>query len=278
MLKLKQIDLHSWEFVHPDGYNDTLDMLDKGCDFYEMGALEQAEKIFKGIVEEMPDHLDGLNHWALVRNQLGDMDTAKVLLEQAVSMGKKAFLQNFVIGEDLLEWGFLDNRPFLRCMYGLGFILLKTGDFEHANKIFMEMLSLNPNDNQGVRANAVNTLFHLAEPKEVLKVCSLYPQDTMPDTLYGKALAFFQLGNMEKAGSALRQAIKYLPKAAKELVKTAHKKPKILREGCVIAGGDDQAYEYWNKNNVHWESCIGSIDWVRAVLGGKRKTKSGKAI
>jgi len=57
MLKLKQLDTHSWEFVHPDGYNDTLDMLDEGCDFYEMGDFAEAEKIFRAVVDKMPDHL-----------------------------------------------------------------------------------------------------------------------------------------------------------------------------------------------------------------------------
>jgi len=44
MLKLKQLDTHSWEFVHPDGYDSTLDMLDKGCDFYEMGDFAVDQK------------------------------------------------------------------------------------------------------------------------------------------------------------------------------------------------------------------------------------------
>jgi tetratricopeptide (TPR) repeat protein len=274
MLKLKKIGRHRWEFVHPDGYSDTLNMLDKGCDYYEMGVLEQAERIFKAIVEEMPDHLDGLNHWALVRNQLGDEDVAKALLEKAVLMGKKAFPQDFIIGEDLLEWGFLDNRPFLRCMYGLGFILLRAGDIEQANKIFMEMLKINPGDNQGARALAVESFFHMYQPEGVLRVCSLYPNDAMPDTLYGRALAFFQLGDQKKADESLKGAVKYLPKVAKEIIKATHKKPKSLHEGRIRAGGDDQAYEYWRRNNVHWESSIGSIDWVKKMLVRKSKAKN----
>jgi tetratricopeptide (TPR) repeat protein len=274
MLKLKQIDLHRWEFVHPNGYNDTLDSIDEGCDFYEMGDLKQAEKIFKAVVEEMPDNLDGLHHWALVRDKSGDMDMAKALWEKSVSMGKKAFPPDFIIGEDMLEWRFLDNRPFLRCMHGLGFILLRTGEVERANKIFMEMLKINPNDNQGARALAVDGFFHMCQPEEVLKVCSLYHYDAMPDILYGRALAFFQLGDKKKADSCLKEAIKCLPKVAKEITKITHKKPKFLREGYVRAGGDDQAYLYWHKNNIYWQRSIGSIGWVRTMLGRKGKIKA----
>jgi tetratricopeptide (TPR) repeat protein len=274
MLKLKKIGEHRWEFVHPDGYDDTFDMLDKGCDLYEMRALEQAEKIFKAVVEKMPDNLDGLHHWALVRKQLGDTDTAKALLKKAVSVGREAFPADFIIGEDLLEWGYLENRPFLRCMYGLGFILLKIGETEEASKIFIEMLKINPNDNQGARGLAIDSFFHMYQPQEVLSVCSLYPNDAMPDTLYGRALAFFQLGDQKKADESLKDAIKCLPKVAKEITKATHKKPMSLHEGFVRAGGDDEAYAYWHKNNIHWESTIGSIDWVRSMLVKKSKAKN----
>jgi hypothetical protein len=58
------------------------------------------------------------------------------------------------LGEDfdgLLPWGWIDNRPFLRCMQGFGLCLWRLGRFEEAGRIFDRMLWLNPSDNQGVR-------------------------------------------------------------------------------------------------------------------------------
>lgn len=51
----------------------------------------------------------------------------------------------------LLPWGWIDNRPFLRCMHGFGLCLWRLGRFEEAGSIFDRMLWLNPSDNQGVR-------------------------------------------------------------------------------------------------------------------------------
>jgi tetratricopeptide (TPR) repeat protein len=51
----------------------------------------------------------------------------------------------------LLPWGYLDNRPFLRCMHGYGLCLWRLGRFPEAAEIFRRMLWLNPSDNQGVR-------------------------------------------------------------------------------------------------------------------------------
>ena len=51
----------------------------------------------------------------------------------------------------VLPWGWIDNRPFLRCMHGYGLCLWRLGRFEEAGRIFDRMLWLNPSDNQGVR-------------------------------------------------------------------------------------------------------------------------------
>jgi len=51
----------------------------------------------------------------------------------------------------VLPWGWIDNRPFLRCMHGFGLCLWRLHRFEEARSIFDRMLWLNPSDNQGVR-------------------------------------------------------------------------------------------------------------------------------
>jgi len=53
--------------------------------------------------------------------------------------------------EDVLLWGHIDNRPFLRCMHGYGLCLWRLGHFDAAGSVFDRMLWLNPSDNQGVR-------------------------------------------------------------------------------------------------------------------------------
>ena len=265
MLQLKRLGSHEWEFVHPDGYRDTLDGFHRGCDLYEEGEYTKAQKVFMATVAEIPDHLDGLHHWALVREKSGDLPKAKELWEKAVSMGKKAFPKTFTIGKDTLIWGFIDNRPFLRCLHGLGLAVFKTGDVNRANKIFMELLKLDPNDNQGARASAIESFFYLWQPEDVLKICDSYPYDDLPDTLYGRALAHHKLGNKNKAEKCLKEAIECLPKVAKELTKDKHRKPKSMHPYYIRVGGEDQAYDYWQRNKNYWETSPGAIDLVKAI-------------
>lgn len=58
------------------------------------------------------------------------------------------------LGEDfdgVLLWGYIGNRPFLRCVHGYGLCFWRLGRFDEAGRVFDRMLRLNPSDNQGVR-------------------------------------------------------------------------------------------------------------------------------
>ena len=51
----------------------------------------------------------------------------------------------------MLQWGLLFNRPFLRCLHGYGLCRWRLGHVQDAQRVFERILSLNPDDNQGVR-------------------------------------------------------------------------------------------------------------------------------
>ena len=53
----------------------------------------------------------------------------------------------------VLAWGWLDNRPFLRCLHGYGLSLWRLGRFEEAERLFERMLWLDPSDALGERFN-----------------------------------------------------------------------------------------------------------------------------
>lgn len=68
--------------------------------------------------------------------------------EAGFQIGELSLGQDF---QGVLPWGWIDNRPFLRCMYGFGLCLWRLDHFEECARIFDRMLRLNPSDNQGVR-------------------------------------------------------------------------------------------------------------------------------
>lgn len=68
--------------------------------------------------------------------------------EVGVRIGEQSLGADF---DGLLPWGWIDNRPFLRCMHGFALCLWRLERFEEAERVHERMLWLNPSDNQGVR-------------------------------------------------------------------------------------------------------------------------------
>ena len=68
--------------------------------------------------------------------------------EVAIRIGELSLEPDF---SGVLPWGFIDNRPFLRCLHGYGLCLWKLGRIQEAAAVFERLLWLNPTDNQGIR-------------------------------------------------------------------------------------------------------------------------------
>jgi len=262
MLKLSRMTPHEWEFVYPDMYGHVMDEFNTGCEFYEVGNLDEAERVFREVLVRMPDHLDAIHHLAIVLSERNQLERARDLWDQAVRIGRKAFPQDFKLGTDRLEWGWLENRPFLRCLHGLALARREVGEVEEALSLFQELLLLNPNDNQGVRVLALEALFRLGRLEDALKITEQYRDDVMAETLYGRALALFKLGRRPEATIALKEAVEYLPLVRKELLKTGHRLPRTARPDVVTLGGTDEAYYYWEHWGRFWEEDPEALEWL----------------
>ena len=276
MLELSRVAPHEWQFVYPAIYDDLMDEFHTGCESCEEGNFDEAERIFRDVLAQMPDHLDAIHHLALVLSERGLLAEAHDLWEQTSRIGHKAFPEDFELGRDRLEWGWLENRPFLRCLHGLALARYDDGKIEEAFRLFEELLSLNPNDNQGVRAVAVEALFKLGRFEDALEITKQYPDDVMPETLYGRALALFRLGQRQEASVALREAIEYIPLAAKELLKVKHRLPKTAMPDTVTMGGADEAYCYWEHCGQFWEEDTEALEWLRKTV--RQATKPSRGI
>jgi tetratricopeptide (TPR) repeat protein len=111
------------------------------------GDIEGASKILMNLCQSDLRCLDAHAH---LGNIAFDHRPAMAIRHYDVGLriGELSLSESF---DGLLPWGWIDNRPFLRCMNGFGLCLWRLGRFEEAQKIFKRMLWLNPSDNQGVR-------------------------------------------------------------------------------------------------------------------------------
>jgi hypothetical protein len=128
------------------------DPITEAVDLYEAGKVVESERALHRCLEEDLRTLDAhahLGNWAF------DDASRKIFVEKAlrnyqagVAIGDLSLTPAFT---GVLEWGRIDNRPYLRCLHGLGLCRWVLGDMKGAREVFERMLWLNPSDNQGVR-------------------------------------------------------------------------------------------------------------------------------
>lgn len=202
----------------------------------------KARKLFEKALSVFPEHIDSIVHLALMSKS---KEERKEMLEIAISTGERAFDKKFDPKKHQLSWLWLENRPFLRAYHSMGLEFLKEENTEKATEYFKQILSWNPNDNQGIRYILADIYVKQEKWEKIIELCKKYPDDAGPSITYSNALALFKTGKKNEAEKAIKEAIEYSPLCAKELLKTKHVKPKSAVDGYITMGGADEAFEFW---------------------------------
>lgn len=268
LIRVVPILKNEWQFEFPRLESRVYDVLYSAIDAFEGGDRDKAVKEFQLLIEGFPEFLDAYHHLAIAYDEAGKHDQAHALWQAATEIGKNAFPDAFKGSKHRLPWIILENRQFLRVYHAWGLELLNENPLG-AIKVFRELLSMNPNDNQGIRGLAIDCYFRLGKPDKVLALCKRYRSDTMEQVLYGRPLALFQLGEIEDATAALQNAISFLPNVASELLKKTHRPPAGLNPQYVTVGGADQAFYYWRDHGQYWKKTDGALEFLSTFLKGK---------
>jgi tetratricopeptide (TPR) repeat protein len=107
----------------------------------------RAHDLLTGLLSEEPRCLDAYAHLgAFAYDYCASL--ALPHYEAGVAIGELSLPEGF---DGVLPWGWIDNRPFMRCLHGYGLCLWRLGRFAEAETAFTALLWLNPGDNQGAR-------------------------------------------------------------------------------------------------------------------------------
>jgi len=270
MLKVEEVARHEWEFIYPPEYDELMGKFDEAIELWERNHIKSAEKIYKEVIAEFPEFIDAYHHLAILYEESGRDRLAFESWLKGYQIGKQVFPHNFTPGKDLLRWGVLENRPFLRCTHALALCFFDGGNLAKGIELFEFIISVNPNDNQGIRAVLVEGYLKTGNYRAVLDICNKYKGDITVELTYGGPYALYKLGDKGKATLLLRQAIGFSPKVAKELLKKRHTPPKSLYPDRYTVGGDDEAFYYWERSGILWEDPE-MKQWLAQNVGkGKR--------
>ncbi|WP_342513374.1 SEC-C metal-binding domain-containing protein [Sporosarcina sp. FSL K6-1522] len=107
-----------------------------------------------------------------------DAEVASTLYEQAIQQASKSFEP----GEN--PWQNIPNRPFMRAAFAYGVHLFVQGEYHEAAGMFLDLVKLNWNDNQGARYEAVASLIHAGRYHEAAEIMVRYEKGSQHDATY----------------------------------------------------------------------------------------------
>ena len=121
------------------------------CDAWELADAGDHEGARKLVMEVLCADLRCIDAHAHLGNLEFDRSPGRAMAhyEVGVRIAELSLPPGF---DGVIVWGRIYNRPFLRCLQGYGLCLWRLGKPAEAQRVFERILSLNPNDNQGVRS------------------------------------------------------------------------------------------------------------------------------
>ncbi|MDQ1501572.1 MAG: hypothetical protein QOI86_4912 [Actinomycetota bacterium] len=125
--------------VAPDDW-DT-DPIADAAELHRAGYDREAEWLLRGLLQQDRRSVDA---WAHLGNIALDTKGPKAALgyyENGVGIAERSLPDRF---GGVLERGLIDNRPFLRCLYGLGLCAWRQRRWSDADAIFTSLVWLDP--------------------------------------------------------------------------------------------------------------------------------------
>lgn len=161
-----------------------------------------------------------------------------------------------------LPWLDTRNRPALRLVVRVIYLLQRQGRDAEALEWIKRMLAWNPGDNHGMRSLLALAFARAAQHENLLQLAQRYPGDFSLELAYGKCLALYSLDRREEAAAALAEAIvrnRHVPgMLARERVS-----PPAGESFGIALGGKEQAFLYWEAARELWCAQPGALAWLK---------------
>ena len=162
---------------------------------------------------------------------------------------------------DLIEWSYLENRPFFRAAHGLVLCHLHLGEWNEAVDLMNAMLVWNPADNQGIRC-LLGSAFLRAGRLDEARALLVEFRDHDPSLQYELGLLRLIEGQYSAAATCLRQGFVVNRYIAEMICGTPDPLPVPMWHGTNLAE-PDCAKDYFDLFGELWMDAPDAVAFVR---------------
>lgn len=227
-------------------------------DAMEASTAERALRLLQQALELDPENPDALLMMADAAGFGGEERIEvlrRIVAAGAKRLGKKAF-------KELVPhfWGFHETRPYMRARERLASALREAGRLDEAAAEYAELLTLNENDNQGVRYELLPVLLARGRLDEARALMERFKDDCEWSVVFAWGRVLERLLSKEGAVKAL--AVARQQNAHMEAYLKGHRKvPKNL-PGSYSPGSKEEALCYAGVLLLAWTAHPEAQAWL----------------
>lgn len=243
-------------------FHRIVDELDEALDQRESGRLSDNAYVatLETLVARAPEFIDGHAHLGFALLERGKTQKALDACLHGVAIAERSIPEDF---DGRIEWGHLDNRPFLRAMHGAVVCQVRLRRRQAAVALMEKMLAYNPNDNQGIRYLLGSEYLRLGKRDEARRLLEREAEH-YPPYHYELALLHMLDGNWVTAATCLRRGFCANSYIAEILCGNPNPAPLAISHGSNFSE-PGLAREYASMYGEFWRhkpDCITFVRWL----------------
>ncbi|MDP4164357.1 MAG: hypothetical protein Q8898_14750, partial [Bacillota bacterium] len=215
-------------------------------------------KLAEEALQLNPNNADAYN---ILAEKATSLEEASHLYKTGMEAGIKDLGKAFLLKNKGHFWGLIETRPFMRAKKHYADSLIQLGKPKEAIREYEELLTLNPNDSQGVRDNLFIAYVDQGDLKNAKRLLELYKEETTQGLLNGVLLEVLQNGFTAKATTLLKK-VKKQNKFVLAYLTGQNKIPKNLPE-YYGWGDENEAIIYAHAHQHLWGRVDGIVEWLK---------------
>lgn len=247
-------------FRYPPEYDDCVEEFDNVLEEKWAGRLSAKAYLdrLRDLAARHPWFIDVHAHIGNALLRQGKSGLALAAYQKGMALGTAAIPPGY---SGLIEWGWLENRPFLRAFHGAVLCYLRRRRWNKAIPLMKDILEWNPGDHQGIRY-LIGSAYLRAGMLDDAGTALDLQGDIDPGSLYDLGLLLYIRRQHTAAATALRRGFVENGYIAEILCGMPRPLPLAIWHGSNL-DNVDYAEDYVRMFGELWRRKYGAVAFLR---------------